>query len=375
MRIAKEGDDEHGYRLSLQSPGAATQYFYVLKENGVYKILATGNGKEVGREVMDRLSKGDRVSPKIMLDFARDRQPLAAGDDPLAGNLFPRFWTKGQDVGEDEMRTAALALIVGTDFTKQYLPALEAASQKAAERQRGAVDLALALAYEKVDDWQQLKMAAQRLLKAYPRSDRALALFGTACIQLKEWKEAEDAVRDRLVVESDNLAARRLSARLLAAKGDFDQSLAELRKVSEDARATPEDLNLFAWSALFVSKVPADAMEAAERANSVTHDRQFGILHTLACLYAEVGKTVEARALLNKALETSHLAEPNDQLWYGYGRLAELYGQPDAAVAMYKRVEAPENLQAIDAFATYKLVQTRMNQLAADSSKEVVSGH
>jgi tetratricopeptide (TPR) repeat protein len=371
MRITKEGDDERGYRISLQSPGAATQYMYVIKENGGYKLLATGNGKEVGREVVDRLAKGDIVSARTMLDFARDRQPLSGGDDPLAGNLFPRFWTRGQDASEQTMRAAALALIVGTDFTKNYLSDLEAASQTAAQSQRTAFDLALALAYDKVEDWQKLKTTSQRLLTAYPRSDRALALFGNACIQLKAWKDGEAAVHDRLTLDSENLAGRRLSARLLAAEGKFDQSMEELRKLAEDGRATPEDLNMFAWSALFVPVVPNDAVEAAERANALTQDRQFGILHTLACLYAEVGKTVEARALLNKALETSHLGEPNEALWYGYGRLAELYGQADAAIGMYQRIERPEDVQTIDAFSTYNLAQHRVAGLAAHSSKEV----
>jgi tetratricopeptide (TPR) repeat protein len=174
-------------------------------------------------------------------------------------------------------------------------------------------------------------------------------------------------------MEPDSLAAKRLSARLLAAKGDFDGALKELRSIAEDGRATTEDLNLFAWAALFVTSVPADAVEAAERANTLTQERNFAILHTLACVYAELGKPVEARNLLTKALETSHLAEPNSALWYGLGRLAELYGQPDAAVAIYKRVESPEG-ETTDAFATYNLVQARIRQLAKKFPKEVRAG-
>ena len=169
----------------------------------------------------------------------------------------------------------------------------------------------------------------------------------------------------RLQKEPDNLAAQRLSAHVLAARGEFAEATQGLRKIAEDGRASTEDLNSFAWSALFLPSVPSDAVEAAERGNTITQNQQFPILHTLACLYAETGKTVEARNLLIKALDSSRIGEPNSALWYGFGRLAELYGQYDAALDDYKRVETPE---IDDAFATYNLTQHRVQALKAKGS-------
>lgn len=361
IKVTREGDDEHGYREALQSAGAATQYFYVVKENGQYKILAAQEAKEVGAEVLDRLSRGDLATSKIMLDFARDQQPLAGGDDPLAGNVFPRFWTKGQEAGEEQMRAAALSLMVSLNAMNTRITMLEALSQKAPEAERSKFDLALTLAYQKLERWKDMKDTSERLLKAYPRSDRAIGLVVAACVQLKDWSTAEAAIHDRLQAEPDSMMAKRLSAQLLAAKGEFAKASDALRANADDSRATINDLNSFAWSGLFLPSVPPDMLEAAERGNSMAQGKQFPILHTLACLYAEVGKPVESRNLLMKAMEISNMAEPTSEVWYGFARLAEVYGQYDAAAVDYKRVEAPE---IPTTFATYDLAQQHMRELA-----------
>ena len=360
MRVTKEGDDEHGYRMTLLSPGAATQHLYVVKEDGAYKILAVNTAHEIGREVLDRLSRNDVASAKMMLDFARDRQQLGGGEDPLAGNVFPRFWTKGQAADAEAMRAAALSLLIATDTIGSNIAALEAASHKASETQRTNFDLALAVAYQQLKRWPDLKTVSGRLLKTYPRSDRALSAFERACVELKQWDEGQAAIDQRLALEPDSLEPQRLLAQLLGAESQFDKAIEQFRKVAADGRATAQDLNGFAWSALFVQSIPPDALEAAQRGNNLTQNNNFGILHTLACLYAELGKTNEARDLLVRALTTSHLSEPNSALWYGFGRLAELYGQEDAAMADYSRVEKPEQNLAFD---TYNLVRARMQDL------------
>jgi hypothetical protein len=71
-------------------------------------------------------------------------------------------------------------------------------------------------------------------------------------------------------------------------------------------------------------------------------------------------------------MENSHIPEPNSELWYGFGRLAELYGQYDAALAAYKRVEAPEVPNAV---ATYNLVQQRIKDIAKKYPEESRNGN
>ncbi|HET9743694.1 MAG TPA: transglutaminase domain-containing protein [Terriglobales bacterium] len=361
MKLTAEGNDEQGYRITMTSLNAKTQYAYVVKENGRYKVLASGDDlPEIGREVLDRLQHGDQKSARVMLDFARDRQTLGGGDDPLEGRVFPRFWMKGQNGDEQAMHSAALSLIVDDDSVKDYIQALERDSAQSAGDQKTNFDLALAHAYRKLQRWKDLRLVAQRLLKSFPSSDVAFSFFEASCQQQKQWKDCEAAIQARLARDADDLPAKRVAAQDDVLQGHIDAAFDAWRHIAADGLATTTDLNQFAWTALFIGSVPEDAIEAAQRANGLTQNRNYAILHTLACLYAEVGKTNEARELLVRAMETNQLAEPDSDIWFGFGRVAEAYGQYDAAEIDYKRVEEPN---IADPVSTYTLSQLRLQEL------------
>jgi tetratricopeptide (TPR) repeat protein len=80
----------------------------------------------------------------------------------------------------------------------------------------------------------------------------------------------------------------------------------------------------------------------AHRANDLSKNNNFSIIHTLACVYAQAGKTGQAREYLLKAMDAAQLEEPNSEVWFGFGLIAEQYGAADAADSMYHRVEEPE---------------------------------
>jgi hypothetical protein len=54
--------------------------------------------------------------------------------------------------------------------------------------------------------------------------------------------------------------------------------------------------------------------------------------------------------------------EPNSEVWFGLGRIAEQYGEADASHSMYERVEKPKTA-AIHPSATYLLAQQRLAAL------------
>jgi hypothetical protein len=107
----------------------------------------------------------------------------------------------------------------------------------------------------------------------------------------------------------------------------------------EEGTASPEDLNMYAWYSLFkkggVDKV---SLEVGERGNQISKDH-FPIMHTLACQYADIGRGKDAYNLIIRAMDVASFTEPNTEIWYTLGRIAESYGETDAALAMYKRVE------------------------------------
>ena len=79
-------------------------------------------------------------------------------------------------------------------------------------------------------------------------------------------------------------------------------------------------------------------------------------MHTLACLYAHSGKAAQARELLLKAMD-GKLEEPDSSVWVAYGQIAEAYGEPEAAQAMYARVDKAQSEVPTSNFA---LAQQRL---------------
>jgi hypothetical protein len=61
------------------------------------------------------------------------------------------------------------------------------------------------------------------------------------------------------------------------------------------------------------------------------------VLHTPGCIYAETGKTSEARETLLQAMDAGSLVQPKSNSWYGFGRIAEQYGEREVALTDYAK--------------------------------------
>ena len=88
----------------------------------------------------------------------------------------------------------------------------------------------------------------------------------------------------------------------------------------------------------------------------------FYALHTLGCLYAESGRTKEAREVLIQAMDLQVMDEPDPNYWYAFGRIAEQYGELEVAKADYAKVTKPKKAVELPD-STYLLAQTRLNAL------------
>ena len=80
---------------------------------------------------------------------------------------------------------------------------------------------------------------------------------------------------------------------------------------------------------------------ASARRRSPTTSRP-AFLHTLACLYAEQGRTAEAYRIILQSIGARADEAPSAEDWYVFGRLAEQYGLPDVARKYYRKVARPE---------------------------------
>ena len=155
-----EGDDTTGYREKVQIPGGQSMTFFVVNESGQYKLLdSSEKPNSIALEILDRVKADDLKGAKVLLDWIREDQHLAGGDDPLGGPVFPRFWIKGQAADGQKMTLAAAALMVSTKATAaQGIKMLEEARKECCDRSREWTNIEIALVdgYVQLQDYNKL---------------------------------------------------------------------------------------------------------------------------------------------------------------------------------------------------------------------------
>lgn len=364
-----EGDDTTGYRIKVQVPGGANLTFYVVKEDGQYKLLDTDQEPNaIGLEMLERIQAGDLHGAKVLLDWLREDVHLEGGDDPLGGPVFPRFWTRGAAPDATKMKLAAAAILASSKPTvARGVTILEPALKNATtERDRENLQLALANAYSIQDNFPALLEVSSALLQQVPESRRAYLSNIEALIGLKRYDDAMALADARLKLLENDPDALRSKSNIEVARGNYAASRTWLDKLDQSGHQDAELLNEIAWIALYTGHVDQKDIETGIKATQLAKDNPH-ILHTLACDYAEVGKTTEARDLLLRSMDDLNLDAPNDDYWYAFGRIAEQYGERDIAIADYRKLEKPKEPLAIPT-SSWELAQMRLKVLKADAA-------
>jgi transglutaminase-like putative cysteine protease/Flp pilus assembly protein TadD len=366
MEPKAEGDDANGYRVALRVSGNKSIAFYIVKEDGKYKILDTSEkSNSIGLEILDRVNANNLAGARAMLDWLREDQHLAGGDDPLAGAAFPRLWTKGKEGSADQIKLAAAAILVDTKPTAQQGISILAGAKDAAKTDVDKLNISLALisGYFNVEDYDKLLAVASELAKQYPESRRAFLDESSALRALGRYPEADQLAQERLKRMPDDIDALRTLTANATAREDYALAHQWGLKIVAAGKAEPPDLNELAWHALFTGNVSSDDIENAVKAAQLSTTKT-AELHTLGCVYAEIGKAKEAREVLVQSMDLLALDEPNSDYWYAFGRIAEQYGEQETAMANYARVTKPEKTIAIPS-SSYRLAQNRLKILSS----------
>jgi len=321
-------------------------------------------------EMLDRIKAGDLNGAKTLLDWLREDIHIEGGDDPLGGPIFPRFWTKGQAADARKMKLAAAAILVGSKPTAAQGVAIleEALKDATTDREKTNVQLALAAGYADLDNFARLLEASSALLKQFPESSRAFWWNSWALACLGRHNEAIALSDERLkLLEGDEDALRR-KMYVEADRGNFAAARGWAQKLIDQGKENANLLNSSAWFALFTGKVEQADIDMSIKSTQMAKDNPH-ILHTLACLYAETGKTKEAHDLLLRGMDELRLDEPNDDYWYAFGRIAEQYGERDIAIADYHKLKKPKEIWNIPD-SSYRLAQMRLTVLGADQGAD-----
>lgn len=361
-----DGDDANGYREKVQIPSGPNLTLFVVKENGEYKLLdSLEKPNAIAMEMLDRVKAGNLNGAKVLLDWIREDQHLAGGDDALGGPVFPRFWIKGEAADAHKMTLAAAALLVSTKPTAaQGVRILEEAEQGAkTDRERTNIQIALSVGYSELNDYAKLLVVTSNLLKEVPESRSAFMTKVEALIGLKRYDEALAQADARLKLLDGDPDAMQAKMRIEVTRGNYVAARGWIQKLIDAGKEDANLLNSMAWFSLYTGKVTDADVATATKATQMEHDNP-AILHTLACVYAETGKTKEAHDLLLRAMDDLNLDEPNDDYWYAFGRIAEMYGERDAAIADYRKLSKPRE-DLLVSTSTYQLAQNRLKSMGA----------
>jgi tetratricopeptide (TPR) repeat protein len=165
----------------------------------------------------------------------------------------------------------------------------------------------------------------------------------------------------------DDIDAMRAFVQSASSRGDYARARELGGKIEKAGKAEGTDLNQTAWYALFIPAVGKDEIETALKAARMSQNNP-SELHTLGCVYAEAGKTKEAREVLIQSMDLLALDEPRSEYWYAFGRIAEQYGLRDVALADYGRVTRPKTKIELPG-SSYQLAQNRLKVMGSTTDQ------
>lgn len=359
-----QGNDAIGYKVTLWPSADYKQSIYVVKEDGHYKVLAISPFPAgIGLEVIDRVGANEQSTAQTLLDWLREDQHLAGGDDPIAGLPFPRFWTKGKDADAAHIRLAAAAVLVTDETTAaRGVSILEAQKdQVTADADKDNITFALAVGYERLRQYEKELICTARLHDRFPDSESAFRWHAFSLRAAGRSRESDRLAQDRLKRMPDDLEAKRQMAYNASARLDFAAARDLEQQIISEGKGSAVDFNQVAWYSLLVGQTSDSDIEAALKAGQLSNN-SWHYLHTLGCIYADRGKLKEAREVLLQAMDAANFDEPDPNFWYGFGLLAEQAGERDSALTDYARVTGEENPLNLPT-SSYRLAQIRLKTL------------
>jgi tetratricopeptide (TPR) repeat protein len=313
----------------------------------------------IGWTALHFAESGDVESARRWLNWAREEISAGSADDPLAGAPFALLWPKGkQSATADEVRLAAATLMYRRPFSARGIEILTQMRGKVTGDAQLYVDSALVTAYSAMKEAAKAEPIAKRLVDAKPDSESAVETYTSILSQLDRNAEVVKIANARLAKLPKDRTALRMLARAALVGGDYAKCDEYYRQIINEATPEAGDYNNEAWNALFLHRNLDRALEDARRASSLSPSP--AVLHTLAALYAETGKSLEARDALLRSMDEAGREEPASHDWYVLGRIAENYGARDAAIAAYKRVQQTKDTGSD---STYVLAKRRMEAM------------
>jgi tetratricopeptide (TPR) repeat protein len=324
MQLSAEGNDDTGFKLRTTLPGTGSVTFYVVREDGEYRLLgAFGRRDGVARLVLALEKSGQLDAARKWLDWAREDMEPGPAQDPLSPPEFVRVWAKGQNGGSAEIKNAAAVILASSE--SEAIPLLRQAVQTAQKiEEKRALAFVLAGTYIDAKDYTKAAELSRNLLQEVPDSVMAFRMAVEAVRCSGDLPGTERLIAENLDRLGSDPMALRAAALALSSLGANDRASAVLARLVSSGKAEAQDYNSIAWNDLLGGSITPATDAAIRQAMLLSNGTEHHILHTLAAIQAEEGKANEARATLLQRIESEASREPNSDDWYVFGRIFPL---------------------------------------------------
>lgn len=349
--LTSEGSDALGHRVSwaitLGSMTDKPVHLFVLREGKEYRLRATSSSRsEVVREAATLIAAGKVEAGRKWLTWyfdglhRTDAHLLMQPPDVV-------LWADGKG---DPALVAKLALAMFDD--KEAFKAIVAAraTMKDEDPSAAILDHAIVRRASKADVAHS-KRALAALRVRFPDAEALAGLELQQAAGAEDWKLADKLYAAYMTRYPRAYGMQRRQAQLLIRRGEHARAIDLLAELQAQGVAEDEDFNNMAWWSLFVGDgVPSEkALEWAVRAGST--NSASGI-HTLGCVYAAMGRTLQALEVFDRLVAMKKeldlvdeflLADIHHQLGYKtearalFARMAKEEGRPDSTAALAKR--------------------------------------
>ncbi len=365
-----DGDETTGYQLRIES--LLPEYSFRVKAHvrswrGEQRIVSLGqNLAAMAAQALDHLADGNQPAARRWLDWARDFVQLADSDDPLAGNPFARHWRQRQEADAEAIQLAADLLLV-QDVRSGEAPILRLQQRllesPTAEHQQ-AIHLALANRASDDKDWPAFDTHSRWLYEALPESRQALHLRFAALALSQQLDALQRLAEERIEADGDHVLARQVLAEQHLQRDELEPAFEHLAAIGAGPGTNSERANAFnswAWAKLFRRPVDPDALRLAQKSAELENYQSYAILHTLAMVYAELDRPLEAHRVLQQAITLRGTPELQDDDLLVVGRIAQSYGLEEVARQTYERLEPGEP----DSTGSWQLAQILLGELTS----------
>ena len=370
-----EGQATVGYRVHLPSGDPSvksTELLVGILPEGP-RVISIGQDRFIVAKEVLRLARAGRLdAARTWLDWQLEHESLGSPSEPLSGSLLARVWTLDEAArGPADVELAAATLLaaapVASGGPADATPVLlrERARGGVAGPRRLATDLALLAALVATGKLSDAEKIAADLQGQYPRSQQALGMRTYLLGRLGQPAEALRLIDAAATGRPNDAVFERMRAGAQQGAGRLLDAEVTWGRVASTSSATAQDQNMFAWLRLVRGDAGSATLMAARRGVELSGRRTASILHTLASVLAERDEPERAREALIESLEQRQNDELNDPDLYVLARIAETYGFPDTARALYGKLTRPASEVELSCYA---LAQRRLARLAQGPS-------